>query len=312
MDILIDVILRAGRSAVELSLFVLLPVMIVMLSLMRLLEARGVLDWIVHRLAPLLKPIGLTGLGVFAALQISFVSFAAPVATLTMMEQRGASDRHIAATLAMVMAMAQANVMIPMTAMGLDFGATLGLSLLGGLLAAAATYYLFGRNLSAEEGVLDETLHHAVVNSGKGVLDVINRAGAEAFKIAVGSIPMLVLALVIVMALRSTGAIDALTRGLAPFMAMLHWDPAMILPTLTKYIAGGTAMMGVMDEMLRNGAVTVATLNHGAGFLIHPLDLAGVAVLVSAGRRVAGVWRPAVLGAAAGIAVRTLGHALFT
>ncbi len=54
MDILIDVILRAGRSAVELSLFVLLPVMIVMLSLMRLLEARGVLDWIVHRLAPLL------------------------------------------------------------------------------------------------------------------------------------------------------------------------------------------------------------------------------------------------------------------
>lgn len=36
MDILIDVILRAGRSAVELSLFVLLPVMIVMLSLMRL------------------------------------------------------------------------------------------------------------------------------------------------------------------------------------------------------------------------------------------------------------------------------------
>ncbi len=163
------------------------------------------LDWIVHRLAPLLKPIGLTGLGVFAALQISFVSFAAPVATLTMMEQRGASDRHIAATL--VMAMAQANVMIPMTAMGLDFGTTLGLSLLGGLLAAAATYYLFGRRLSAEEGVLDETLHHAVVNSGKGVLDVINRAGAEAFKIAVGSIPMLVLALVVVMALRSTGAI---------------------------------------------------------------------------------------------------------
>ncbi len=306
MDILIDVILRAGRSAVELSLFVLLPVMIVMLSLMRLLEARGVLDWIVHRLAPLLKPIGLTGLGVFAALQISFVSFAAPVATLTMMEQRGASDRHIAATLAMVMAMAQANVMIPMTAMGLDFGTTLGLSLLGGLLAAAATYYLFGRNLSAEEGVLDETLHHAVMNSGKGVLDVINRAGAEAFKIAVGSIPM------VVMALRSTGAIDALTRGLAPLMATLHWDPAMILPTLTKYIAGGTAMMGVMDEMLRNGAVTVATLNHGAGFLIHPLDLAGVAVLVSAGRRVAGVWRPAVLGAAAGIAVRTIGHALFT
>ena len=41
MDILIDIILKAGRSAVELSLFILLPVMVVMLSLMRLLEARG-------------------------------------------------------------------------------------------------------------------------------------------------------------------------------------------------------------------------------------------------------------------------------
>jgi hypothetical protein len=45
MDILIDIILKAGRSAVELALFVLLPVMVVMLSLMRLLEARGALDW---------------------------------------------------------------------------------------------------------------------------------------------------------------------------------------------------------------------------------------------------------------------------
>ena len=85
MEIFIEIILKAGRSAVELALFVLLPVMVVMLSLMRLLEARGVLDWVVVRLAPLLKPFGLTGLGVFAALQINFVSFAAPLATLTMM-----------------------------------------------------------------------------------------------------------------------------------------------------------------------------------------------------------------------------------
>ena len=85
MDQLTRIILEAGRSGVELSLFVLLPIMVVMLSLMRLLEARGVLDWVVARLAPLLRPLGLTGLGVFAALQINLVSFAAPVATLTMM-----------------------------------------------------------------------------------------------------------------------------------------------------------------------------------------------------------------------------------
>jgi hypothetical protein len=53
-------------------------------------------------------------------------------------------------------------------------------------------------------------------------------------------------------------------------------------------------------------------VNRTAGFLIHPLDVPGVAVLVSAGRRVASVWKPAVLGAAAGILVRTLGHALLS
>ncbi|THF64400.1 nucleoside recognition family protein [Pseudothauera rhizosphaerae] len=310
MDLLTDIILRAGRSAVELSLFILLPIMVVMLSLMRLLEARGVLDWVVARLAPLLRPVGLTGLGVFAALQINFVSFAAPVATLTMMEGRGASDRHLAATLAMVMAMAQANVTFPMAALGLDFALTLALSLVGGLLAAAATWHLFGRRLSAEEGPVDETLHHRSADDAKGVLDVINRAGAEAFKIAVGAIPMLVLALVAVLALRAAGAIDLLTAALTPALAVLAIDPALILPTLTKYIAGGTAMLGVMDEMLREGTLSAAALNASAGFLIHPLDVAGVAILISAGRRVAGVLRPALAGAAVGIALRTVGHAL--
>jgi spore maturation protein SpmB len=310
MDIMIDVILRAGRSAVELSLFVLLPVMVVMLSLMRLLEARGALDWLVARLAPWLRPFGLTGLGVFAAVQINFVSFAAPVATLAMMEQRGTSDRHLAACLAMVLAMAQANASFPLTAMGLRFGPVLCLSLLGGLLAAAVTYHGFGRRLDASEQLLDETLRHPIAADAKGVLDTINRAGAEALKIAVGAIPMLVLSLVVVTALRAVGALDALTRLLAPFLVLLGIDPALILPALTKYLAGGTAMMGVFDDMLRAGSATPDLLNRSAGFLIHPLDLPGVAVLISAGRRVAGVWKPAVLGAAVGIAARTLAHVL--
>ncbi|HEX8987260.1 MAG TPA: nucleoside recognition domain-containing protein [Rhodocyclaceae bacterium] len=310
MEIVIDVILRAGRSAVELSLFVLLPVMIVMLSLMRLLEARGALDWLVARITPLLRPVGLTGLGVFAAVQVSFVSFAAPVATLTMMEQRGCSERHLAATLAMVMAMAQANAAFPLTALGLNYPPLLALSMLGGLVAAAAAYHLFGRKLSAAELPLDETLHHPVAADAKGVLDTINRAGAEAFKIAVGAIPMLVLSLVAVTALRAGGAIDGLTRLLAAPMAALQLDTALILPTLTKYLAGGTAMLGVADEMLRQHQMSVALLNSSAGFLIHPLDIPGVAVLISSGRRVASVWKPAALGAAVGIALRAAGHAL--
>ncbi|MBK1680111.1 nucleoside recognition domain-containing protein [Rhodocyclus tenuis] len=310
MEILIDIILRAGRSAVELSLFVLLPIMVVMLALMRLLEARGALDWLVARLAPLLRPLGLTGLGVFAALQVSFVSFAAPVATLTMMESRGTSSRHLAATLAMVMAMAQANVVFPLVALGLDLGRTLLLSLIGGLVAAAATYHLFGRQLDASEAVLDEHLQHAQAADAKGVLDVINRAGAEAFRIAVGAIPMLVLSLVVVTALRSAGAIDALTSALAPALSYAGVDPVLVLPTLTKLLAGGTAMMGVMDEMLKSGAATPALMNASAGFLIHPLDIPGVAVLISAGRRTAAVWKPAALGAAVGIGCRMLGQVL--
>lgn len=311
MDILIDVILRAGRSAVELSFFVLLPVMVVMLSLMRLLEARGVLDWLVARLAPALRPVGLTGLGIFAAVQINFVSFAAPVATLAMMDQRGASSRHLAATLAMVMAMAQANASIPMTSMGLHFGPVLLWSLVGGLAAAASTYYGFGRTLPAEEHKVDETLHHPVAESAKGVLDVINRAGAEAFKIAVGAIPMLVLSLTVMLALRRLGAIDLLSGLLSPTLLSIGADPALILPTLTKYLAGGTAMMGIIDEMIRAGTVTAATLNGpAAGLLIQPLDVPGVAVLISAGRRVAEVWKPAVLGAMIGILVRMMGHGL--
>ena len=312
MDILIDIILKAGRSAVELSLFILLPVMVVMLSLMRLLEARGVLDWAVAKLAPALKPFGLTGLGVFAALQINFVSFAAPMATLTMMEQRGTSDRHLAATLAMVFAMAQANASLPMLTMGLDLAPTLIFSLLGGLAAAAATYYFFGRHLSANEAVLDESLSYLVVESAKGVLDVINRVGAEVFKIAVGAIPMLVLSLVAVTALKHFGAIALITQALTPVLALAGIDPILILPSLTKYLAGGTAMMGVMDEMRRAGQVSEHLLNQSAGFLISPFDLPGVAVLISAGRRVAAVWKPAALGACIGIALRTLGHALLT
>lgn len=310
MDILIELILRAGRSAVELALFVLLPIMVVMLSFMRLLEARGVLDWLVAKLAPVLRPFGLTGLGVFAALQINFVSFAAPIATLTMMESRGASNRHLAATLAMVLAMPQANTSLPLAAFGLQLGPLFLLSLLGGLLAAAITYYGFGRHLDNREQDVDETLHHPVAETTKGVLDVINRAGAEAFKIAIGAIPMLVLALVAVAALRTSGAFDLLAGLLAPAIQALHLDPAWILPTLTKYIAGGSAMMAVVDEMLRSGMTTVGAMNHTAGFLVHPFDIPGIAILISAGRRVAAVWRPAAMGAIVGIALRSVGHLL--
>ncbi len=311
MNVMADVILPAGRSAVELSLFLLLPVMVVMLTLMRLLEAWGVLDRVVARLAPLLSPFGLTGLGVFAALQITLVSFAAPVATLSVMEKRGTSDRHLAATLAMVLAMAQANVIFPMMAMGLRGLPVMLLSLAGGVVAAAISYHLFGRHLSTtEEQLMDDSVQHPAAEGAKGLLDVINRAGAEAFRIAIGAIPLLVLSLVAVTAAQRAGAVDALAAGLAPLLAAASIDPALVLPSFTKVFAGGTAMMGVVDEQLRHGHLNAQLVNAAAGFLINTLDVPGVAILMAAGRRVAQVWKPAAAGAAVGILLRTAGHVL--
>src|SRR5574343_758091 len=301
---IVDILLNAGRSAIELALFILLPIMVVMLTIMRFLEAKGFLDWFVSKVAPMLRPFGLNGLSIFAALQVSFVSFAGPVATLTMMDQRGVSDRHIAASLALVFSMAQANVLFPMASMGLHFGFTILMSIVGGLIAAATTYHLFGRKLSSIEVSVDEALHHPVADDAKGVLDVINRAGSEAFKITLGSIPMLVLSMVAVYIFKSLGVIDWLTSILTTPLSLANINPDIVLPTFTKYLAGGTSMMGVIYDMMKMGEATSNFVNQSAGWLIHPFDLAGVAVFISAGLRVAKVWKIAALGACVGITVR--------
>ena len=69
------------------------------------------LDRIVVLLSPLARPFGLSGLGVLAMIQVSFVSFVAPITTLALMEDRGASDRRLAAAFAAVLAMAPANAL---------------------------------------------------------------------------------------------------------------------------------------------------------------------------------------------------------
>jgi hypothetical protein len=88
-------------------------------------------------------------------LQINFVSFAAPLATLTMMEQRGTSDRHIAATLAMVFAMAQANAGQSSLANAYNLGAAIGWQrfVVSGDLANVDTGPLFGERKAADIGL---------------------------------------------------------------------------------------------------------------------------------------------------------------
>ena len=302
---MIGTTMAAGRAAVELSLFSLLPVMVVMLSIMRLAEAAGFLDWVTRLVAPLLRPFGLLGLSVFALLQVSFVSFAAPVATLTTMERRGVSDRHLAATFAMVLAMGQANVVFPMAALGLDVGRFLLVSVLGGLVAAATTYHLLGRHLS-RDGPVGSEVDLPAGDEARSILAIINRAGAEAFRIATGAIPIMALALTAVAALKAAGGLDALNWLLAPVMGALGLDPRLVTPTLSKYLGGGLAALGVLADQKASGEIDARFVNAAAGWLVHPLDLPGIAVLTAAGPRVARLWVVAALGGLTGVLVRTI------
>jgi len=295
---------------VELALFVLLPIMIVMLTMMRLLEAKGILDRIVDRISPWLHPLGVPGLGVFALLQVLFVSFAAPVATLTMMDKGGLSRRHIAATLALVFGAAQANVVFPMSAVGLNGPATLLISALAALAGAAATYHWFTRDLPEEIEPPEPRPAHSGADDAQGVLKVINRAGGEAFGIAIGALPMLVLSLLLVNILRETGFVGWMESVTAPLFGWLDLPSTVTLPIITKAIAGGTAMMGVSIDLVQQDLLSSIDLNRIAGMLVHPLDVAGIAILISAGPRVAAVLRPAVYGALIAIGIRTLIHLL--
>ena len=92
---LIEIVIASGKSSVDIALYTLLPVMVVMLCLMKVLEAMGVMAIIVKMLTPVLKPFGLTGMSTFAMVQMNLISFAAPLATLAIMLSRGVSDRHL-------------------------------------------------------------------------------------------------------------------------------------------------------------------------------------------------------------------------
>lgn len=305
------IILQSGKAAIELALFVLLPIMIVMLTLMRFLETKQLMDLVVKGVSPILRPLGLPGLGIFALMQIFLVSFAAPLATLAIMDKSGTSKRHIAATLAMIFTAAQANVVFPMAALGLHVGSTLLIALVASLLSAAITYHVFARHLPNEDEHSKEHLIHPSSKHNTGLLSIINKAGKEAYELAIAAIPMLVLALVLVNSLRALGVMIWLEGTLAPVMAWVDYPALAVLPIVSKYIAGGTAMMGVTTDYLQQNLISLTEFNRMAGFLINPFDLAGVAILISAGSRVASVLKPAIYGAVIGILLRTILHGLW-
>ena len=197
-----------------------------------------------------------------------------------------------------------------MSAMGLNGPATLIISGIAAVIGAAATFHLFGRKLENEDEPPEPKPEHAKVDSGKGVIDLINAAGKEAFTIAVGSLPMLVLSLLLVNILRTIGAIEFIESLSAPLLALFDLPPAAALAVITKAIAGGTAMMGISSDMLQQGLLSTLDINRVAGLLIHPFDLVGITIMISAGPRVASVLRPAICGAVVAILLRAAIHLL--
>ena len=160
-----------------------------------------------------------------------------------MMDQRGASSRHLAATLAMVLATAQANVSMPMAAMGLQFG-----PLLAGRWwradFAAATTTSSGAACRTPRRLSTKPSHHPVAETPKacstinrsrcrGLQDRRRRPAADA-----GAVPH-----------RGAGPAPARRPGTPPHPAALPAlvaigaDPALLLPP-HRFLAGGTAMMG--------------------------------------------------------------------
>jgi len=305
MDI-IGIIMSAGKASVNVALYTLIPIMVVMLIIMKYLEVRGILDRIVRLMTPILKPFGITGMGIFALIQLNFVSFAAPLAALAIMERRGASDRQLAATLAMLFAMGQGNVFYPLIPFGLHWGAALAISVAGGLAASAVTWYGFGRKLSPA------TLHREESGpddkASTGLIAIINGAGSDAIRLSLGSVPMLILSLTVVGILQESGAIELLTRLIAPVMHFFNLSDIYILPALTKCLAGGTAYFGVVSDLLHRGVMTAQQVNASAGLMIQTLDLPGIGIYLGLASRFVRLFRYVLPGALLGILLRSVLH----
>lgn len=304
MDTIVRIFLESGRSAVELALYTVLPIMVVLTVLMRLLKILKVLPAIEKFLARPLRIIGLPGPAFFAALQLLFVSFAAPLETLKRLELGNTPSRQLASTLAIVLSMAQGNATFPLIVDGLSLW-IIPISILGGVVASASTYYLFARS---REGVMTT---QEFFDSGEQKKDAVTElfdAGNEGVKISFQAIPFLLLGIGMMNVLGELGAMSILQESLAGLLERVALPDVASIPIVTKYLAGGTAMMGVAHNLILEGALSACELNRMAGLTMNPCDFVGVPLLMTAGRRVRSVLIPALMGAGVGILFRGLFH----
>jgi spore maturation protein SpmB len=290
-----------------------MPVMVLMMAFMRVLEKKGILKNVAVLVSPVFIIFGLPGIGVFGILQIMFVSFAAPVTTLKLMNDNPQlSKARIAATLAAILTMCQANATFPLAAVGLDIPSLLLTSTIGALVAAFLTFKVFARKYHDKDENKDAwfNTNDNGKKEKKPFMKIIMEGAEEGFNLVLKSLPMLLLAIILVNVLKTVGAIGFLQKLLSPVLNKVGIEGSAVLTVLTKYIAGGTAMMGVTLDLVKDGSLSVLALNKIAGFIVNPLDPVGVAFLASAGERVSSVVMPAIKGAIIGIIVGGVIHLL--
>jgi len=309
MQEIIKMMLASGRTGVELSLYTILPMMVIMMAVMHVLDRKRVLRMVARGFAPVLIVFGLPGLGVFAILQILFISFAAPVATLHILEHdESVSDAGIAATLAAILVMAQANAVFPLASVGLNVPVSMATSLAGGLAASFIAFKLCGGKRSTRQVTAIPEEDTTQKKDEKKLIALLFEGGDAGLAIVLKSIPPLVIAIFMVNIFKRIGIIQVLESLMSPALGAIGIPGVAVLPIVTKFIAGGTAMMAIILDLMGQGALSVAELNRLAGFTLNPLDPVGLAVLLTAGPRVAKVAKPAVLAAVAGIVIRGILH----
>jgi len=310
VEFLVSIILVSGRTALEMAIYLLIPVLVVMLSVMKLLEAKGVLAWVSNKLAPVSSIFGIPGLGVFAMVKLMFVSFAAPIATLSIMDKGPTVRRQIAATLAMLLVMSQANVVYPLVVVGLNASFIYLSSLAGGLFAAAVTYYLVFKSDDSHEIANDTSMMSfgPDAKDKKTIIQILSEGGQEGLQLVFSMVPLLILSLCVVNLLDAFGVIDLIIPLLTPFLSLIGLPDSVVLPLVTKFIAGGTAFVGVTIDLMNQGVLTAQELNRMAGIALNPFDVVGVALLLTAGKRVQSVVKPAIIGAISGIVLRAVIH----
>lgn len=304
MEKVIEMMLDSGRIGVDLSLYTIMPIMVIMMAIMNVLDKKNVLSWVARGFAPLLILFGLPGLGVFAIIQILFISFAAPVATLRIIEQdENISDASLAATLAAILVMAQANAVFPLAAVGLNVPIGIMTSLVGGLIASLIAFKILGGHSNAVSVVESER-----PRDKRKLVPLLFEGGEAGFNIVLKSIAPLIIAVFMVSLFKKIGIIEGLETILSPVLMKIGIPGIAVLPIVTKFMAGGTAMMAIVLDLMAEGAMTAAELNRIAGFTLNPLDPVGVAVLVATGPRVAKIAKPAMIAAFIGIVVRGVLH----